>query len=140
MSATGSRHRAGYAVSAALGIALGGLVCVVACVIASVSHTTVVREWHPYGPPDPEAVPIVIARHEYTWSHVLGLGHDRYALVAIVPISDATGVRVPVPDAFTPAYADLADLRVSGDARGVTITYRTGERVFVPKRLIEGAT
>jgi hypothetical protein len=114
---------------------LGALACLAVGIVLSIPHGGRVRQWHPYGAKGPA----VTAYHQYTWGHALSFepfaafGSDRYRLVAGVDTSGSYGQEVPVPDHLAPGSGELAKVRVTGAAAGVTITYSTRDRVFIPK-------
>lgn len=108
---------------------LGALACALAVGVLSWRHIDRAKQWHPYGPKGPT----VTAWHAYTWSDLLG--YDRYELIAGDDPSGSYGEDVPVPRDFD---SDLAKVRVTANATGITITYPAGDRAFIPKANLKG--
>lgn len=118
---------------------LGALACAVVFAVLNWRHVERARQWHPYGANGP----VVTAWHTYTWGHYLdvgavSLGYDRYELTAGEDPSGSYGEDVPVPRNFGPRYDDISKVQVTGDATGITITYPTKDRAFVPKANLKG--
>lgn len=65
-------------------------------------------------------------------------GYNRYELIAGDDPSGSYGQVVPVPGYLTPGSGELAKLRVTGNARGITITYGPGDQAFIPKPNLKG--
>jgi len=118
---------------------LGALACALIVGVLNWRHIDRARQWHPYGAKGP----VVTAWHAYTWGHyldigVVSFGYDRYELTAGEDPSGSYGEEVPVPTDFGPPYDDLSKIQVTGDASGITLTYDTKNRVFIPKSNLKG--
>ena len=115
------------------GVIVGLLIAAVVVAALSWRHVDRARQWHPYGPKGP----VVTVWHTYTWGRVVGLGYDRFEVTAGEDPSGTYGEDVPTPRHFSPGDG-LAKMRVTVDAKGVTVTYPGGDRAFVPKENLKG--
>lgn len=118
----------------AIGCVILGLV-IAALVVAALSwrHIDRARQWHPYGPKGP----VITVWHTYTWGHLVGVGYNRYEVVAGEDPSGSHGADVPTPRHFSPGN-DLTKMHVTADSKGITITYPDGDHAYVPQENLKG--
>lgn len=135
------RRRSHRGCLGALGYAiLGALACFIVGIVLNYPHSDRVRQWHPYG----AGGPAVSVFHRWTWAWALnfgilnGAGYNRYEIVAGEDPSGTYGAPIAMPGYVSPGDGELAKIRVTGDARGITITFSGGEHFFIPKANLKG--
>lgn len=114
-------------------LVLGVVLCAAAVAVLNRRHVDRVRQWHaPHGDPG-----TITVWHAHTWGSALGIGYDRYEVVAGTDPSGSYGRDVPAsPDLGTGNRVDT--MTVAWKSHTVVITYPDGDRATVPRDRLKG--
>lgn len=126
--------RRGYGCLLSLGcLVLGLALCAAAVAVLNARHVDRVRQWHaPHGESG-----TVTVWHAHTWGSAIGIGYDRYEVVAGSDPSGTYGHDVPLPPRYGPA--DGTDgMGVHWKSHKLVITYPEGDKVTVSLDTLKG--